>query len=174
MAESRITRSRATSLASAAFDDELADETPEAPIKPKPHPEAMPDEKPMKSYRLDLEETNANLRAKIRQDTNESNELKREIKQLREATARINDSRAESERLRLEINRMMNLLEAAKDESDQLLEENRRLSSALNATQDLQDKYSDTLKRLTVVQLEALEAREGLGRELDHRCRHEL
>ena len=41
-------------------------------------------------------------------------------------------------------------------------------------TQDIQDKYSDTLKKLTVVQLEVLEARESLARELDNRRRHEL
>ena len=68
---------------------------------------------------------------------------------------------------------MINLLEAAKDDSDQLLEENKRLNKALRTTDDLQERYSDTLKRLTTVQREALEAREELAKELNYQRRHQ-
>ena len=60
---------------------------------------------------------------------------------------------------------MENLFEAAKDEKKQSLEENKRLDNALNTTQD---KYSNMLKKLTVVQIEVLEAQESLTQELNH------
>ena len=75
MVEPRVTWSQTT----ASFDDELVNKTLKTLIKAKPHPEAMPDKKSKKSYTLDLEKTNSNLRAKIRQDTNKSNNLKQEI-----------------------------------------------------------------------------------------------
>ena len=66
----------------ASFNNKLTNKTLKTPIKAKPHPEAMPDKKSEKLYTLDLEETNSNLKAKIWQDTNEFNNLKREIKQI--------------------------------------------------------------------------------------------
>ena len=87
MAEPRVTRSQTV----ASFDDKLADKIPRTPIKAKPHLETMPDKKSGKLYTLDLKKTNSNLRAKIWQDTNDSNNLKREIKQFQEATAGIDN-----------------------------------------------------------------------------------
>ena len=61
MAEPRVTRSQTTVL----LNDKLVDKIPKTPIKDKPHLEAMPDKKLGKSYTLDLEKTNSNLKAKI-------------------------------------------------------------------------------------------------------------
>ena len=46
----------------------------------------MPDKKPGKSYTLNVKKTNFNVRTKIRQDINEFNNLKQEIKKAAETT----------------------------------------------------------------------------------------
>ena len=85
--EPRVTRLQTM----ASFDDKLANKTSRTSIKAKPHLEAMPDKKPGISYTLDLKKTNSNLRAKIWQDTDESNNLKQKIKQLPNATLGIDN-----------------------------------------------------------------------------------
>ena len=77
MAEPRVIQLQTAAL----FDSKLANETSRTLIKAKLYPKAMPDKKPGKSYILDLQKTNSNLKAKIWQDTNESNNLKQKIKQ---------------------------------------------------------------------------------------------
>ena len=78
MVEPRVTWLQAIIL----FDNKLVDKILRASIKAKPYLEVMPNKKPAKSYILNLKKTNTNLKAKIQQDTNKSNNLKQEIKQL--------------------------------------------------------------------------------------------